>query len=684
MSPQTLTVQPDVQALALTKAIRQTESGGNYGASGDNATSSGAYQYQASTWKQYAGEILGNPNAPMTPENQNAVTYAKVKLWKDQGLGPAEIAAAWNAGEQKAKNGTWVNNIGVNNINGKDIPYNTPQYAQNVVNNFKQIYPQVQQQYGTPAVQQDQGMSVGGFIQNVGSSAVNLASGIGQAVMHPIDTLSNLGGAIGGAIEKPFGVDNADTQKFDAIVNYFGNRYGGDSASQIAHNIVKTAYTDPVGTALDLSTLFSGGASLAGKVGKFADIAKATDLAKAADFVSTPAGIVAGGSQAAIDALKTPGAISKVANGLQTAADMTNPLTPVTKAISAVAEPVISGAKTLVSQMLNLDPKVMETVLNNPEITSKMYREQLTRGNLAEEFGKALDSFEQSKSAAGSGYEVIRNTPGYVSVPENFFANNLKKFGLDLTPEGKVVANTESLTRNTADINAIQKFVNDWGNQQKLTPKEFLNMRSDLADLANYDKLGTGGKTKDIQVIAHSLRDEANSSMRPQVNGLKKLDETNAPLIEQFKQAKKDFLVKTADGYEFKTGAINKIANAVGKGKDDLLSRMEAISPGITKKIELVKTAESIEANYGLTKPQSYLKSLVAFSGLTGNMTAILATIISHPSVAIYLLRGAGYTARTVKPILATLRVIAGDPVALKYAAEAANTLSATSVSPTY
>lgn len=140
--------QPDLQALALTKAIRATESGGNYSATGDAGTSTGAYQYQPNTWKQYSKEVLGVDNAPMTPENQNAVTYGKIKTWKDSGMGPAEIAAAWNAGEGKAKSGAWTSNIGVNKINGVDVPYNTPEYAQKVVSSFKQLYPQVQQQYG--------------------------------------------------------------------------------------------------------------------------------------------------------------------------------------------------------------------------------------------------------------------------------------------------------------------------------------------------------------------------------------------------------------------------------------------------------------------------------------------------------------------------------------------------------
>lgn len=137
MNPQT--PQPDQSVLALTKAIRQKESGGKYDAIGDAGTSKGAYQFQADTWKGYAKEILGDENAEMSDANQNAVTYGKIKKWKDQGWGPAQIAAAWNAGEGRAADGSWVNHKGSTIRNGQKIDYDTPSYVKGVVDIYKQI-----------------------------------------------------------------------------------------------------------------------------------------------------------------------------------------------------------------------------------------------------------------------------------------------------------------------------------------------------------------------------------------------------------------------------------------------------------------------------------------------------------------------------------------------------------------
>ncbi len=107
--------QYDPQIVSMVRAIKMQESGNNYNAPKEKAGQSlgGAYQYQAPTWKQYAREILGDENAPFTPENQDKVTYGKVKQWKDQGLQPMDIAHNWNPGD--------------------------PTYPQKVVNNLKSI-----------------------------------------------------------------------------------------------------------------------------------------------------------------------------------------------------------------------------------------------------------------------------------------------------------------------------------------------------------------------------------------------------------------------------------------------------------------------------------------------------------------------------------------------------------------
>lgn len=121
----------DEQAVNLAKAIRQTESGGNYTAKGDSGES-GAYQWTPDTWKAHAKQALGDENAPMTPQNQNAVAYTVIKQWKDSGLNAAQIAAKWNSGSEN----NWENKIGTNSMG---VKYNVPQYVKSVTDAYQKI-----------------------------------------------------------------------------------------------------------------------------------------------------------------------------------------------------------------------------------------------------------------------------------------------------------------------------------------------------------------------------------------------------------------------------------------------------------------------------------------------------------------------------------------------------------------
>lgn len=112
----------DPQVLAVVKAIRQVETGGDYNnRTGDSGSSAGAYQWNndgkplkpgesPSHWKNAAGQYLGDSNAPMTRENQNKVAYSQVDAYKKQGLSPLEIDALWNGAHKDVGTGKYVHN----------------------------------------------------------------------------------------------------------------------------------------------------------------------------------------------------------------------------------------------------------------------------------------------------------------------------------------------------------------------------------------------------------------------------------------------------------------------------------------------------------------------------------------------------------------------------------------------
>ncbi len=663
MNPQT-TTQPDLQALALTKAIRANEGGTNYNAVGDAGTSTGAYQYQPSTWANYAGQILGDSKAPMTPENQNAVTYGMIKTWKDQGLGPAQIAGRWNHGSDN-----WQNTIGTTNINGKTISYNTPQYVKDVVSKFKEIYPQVAQQYGgqTQQTQAPEAPSVGGFVQNAFSSAGNLLGGIGNAIMHPIDTISGLASLAGGAVESGTNalgftdIHNQDTQTFNNIVDYFGKRYGGKDIGEIVHNIGHTLYTDPAGAALDLSAFLDAGASIVGKVGKISDIAEATKLANASDYISTLSGTLKGGTPEAIKALQTPGTLSKTADAMRTIADYTNPITPVVKATTGLASGAAKALGFTAGKIIGEDPAVIADLVKNPQDYSRAAIETSSRGGLAEEFGNAIDQIQQTKELTGEAYKPIRDLKLSVEISDEAIKQAFEKNGLQASRNAagkwEIAVPTADTTLSPADVAHYKSFLNQFGDKT-LNPNQILNARAKLSEFANYE-----GKSNAASQLGKDLRGAYDKIAKDKIPGLSQVDAEMSPQLQEWKQIKKDFLTRDASTGEWalKPGTANKLANALGKGKESLISKLEDIMPGITRKIEVLKNIEHIENAMGI-KVGSYTKSGLEIGGIvTGNIPLAVGMIIAHPSIANQILRAFGYVSKaTVIPVLARVRALLG------------------------
>lgn len=127
--------QLDPQAVNLAKAIRQTESGGNFQAQGKSGEY-GAYQFTEPTWNTYAKEAGVNVALKdATAEQQNQVAYTKIKKWKDAGNNIGQIASMWNAGEDN-KNAYLNGNTGTNKYG---VHYDTGAYAKSVANAYQTL-----------------------------------------------------------------------------------------------------------------------------------------------------------------------------------------------------------------------------------------------------------------------------------------------------------------------------------------------------------------------------------------------------------------------------------------------------------------------------------------------------------------------------------------------------------------
>jgi hypothetical protein len=99
----------------------------------------------------------------------------------------------------------------------------------------------------------DTASTVGETALNIPGSALGVAKGMGQALIHPVDTISNLGSVAAGLGQKVVGNEQGEyVPAGQAFLDMLKNRYGG------TEQIGNTIRTDPVGFLLDLSTIASG------------------------------------------------------------------------------------------------------------------------------------------------------------------------------------------------------------------------------------------------------------------------------------------------------------------------------------------------------------------------------------------------------------------------------------------
>lgn len=119
--------QLDPEVVNLAKAIRQTESGGNFQAKGKSGEY-GGYQFTEPTWNAYSKKHGVNVSLQQaTPQQQNEVAYKQIKEWKDKGHNVGEIASMWNSGKPDA-----YKDVNYKGVNKMGVTYDVPAYAKSV------------------------------------------------------------------------------------------------------------------------------------------------------------------------------------------------------------------------------------------------------------------------------------------------------------------------------------------------------------------------------------------------------------------------------------------------------------------------------------------------------------------------------------------------------------------------
>lgn len=198
MPPQQL----DPQAIALAKAIRETEGfKGDWNQKGGSGEW-GAYQWTEPTWRKHASAAgVSTPFGQASPDEQNRVAYTIVKQWKDQGYNPGQIASMWNAGEGRPN----AYAEGWRGTNSYGVEYDTPAYAEKVARAYQRLKGQqfpTQQDAPMPEAKQTLVQDLG---DSLGEAGMGVASAVGRAASGEINPLSgvlqSVGALAGGVVD---------------------------------------------------------------------------------------------------------------------------------------------------------------------------------------------------------------------------------------------------------------------------------------------------------------------------------------------------------------------------------------------------------------------------------------------------------------------------------------------------
>ena len=157
----------DNTAYNITKSIGYTENGGKPNIKNPSAGKTGEmasiFQYEPSTWSAYSSQITGKKNMPLTPDNEVAVTQAKIQQWLDEGMTPQQCFSAWNAGpgESNAYTGKFSDGQSSVGVNAKyGVKYDVPGYVDKAMNYFNEFNNGQSNQQSSQPTQQNQTPSV--------------------------------------------------------------------------------------------------------------------------------------------------------------------------------------------------------------------------------------------------------------------------------------------------------------------------------------------------------------------------------------------------------------------------------------------------------------------------------------------------------------------------------------------
>jgi len=372
-------------------------------------------------------------------------------------------------------------------------------------------------------------------LTNIPQSLEQFGSNIVQPFIHPVETVKNLYGIASGGVQKLTPGVQEDEAKFDAMTNYFKQRYGG------LENIKQTIAKDPIGFSADLSTVLTG----AGGIAKI-------------------------------------GGLTKTGNILSSAGNITNPMI----GISQIAKPLVNMGKGVASGIIGMTTGAGGQAVKTGAQGGKSFTKAM-RGTTTGE-----DILNNTKSAIGTITDDMRQE--YVTKLNNIRLDNTKMnnisnavstklhrlldknefdIGLTYMPTGEAILDF-SRSPIVENVPTVQKAIQDVISWADNTPSGLDILKKRLTDYSYQ----VGEKTPAKKLITN-LRNEIDFGLKnnvPEYNSMTSayrktselLDDINKSLSTGGKASTETAIKKITsamkDNNEFRLNLIKKIEDSTG------------------------------------------------------------------------------------------------------------------------
>lgn len=313
------------------------------------------------------------------------------------------------------------------------------------------------------------------MVSNIPGSAKEAGSQILGAVAHPIDTATSLYRFSRGLAEKLWPGEQDYEQYADAVGRMIVDRYGSTDAA------LRSLQEDPVGVALDVSTVVTGGAGLARGAAKLTGMNRAAQTLGKVQAVTDPVNLVKRGVQKTAAHLRKRGAPNDMYAG------------------AAKMSTTIPELKRAAAVQTALDNQIMPTPKGLKKLEGKMRL-----------VGRRIDSL----------LERARETGQTVAFDD--VARPLRELRAQWA--------NSPVPERPGDVKKITKYLDDWSDQlgqqgrTRLTVDDLQKIKTELYDKIKWDRKGPGEMAvEEMRKAAAKGARESIEDYVPEIKGVNRL-----------------------------------------------------------------------------------------------------------------------------------------------------------------